>query len=277
MTDLLTKLKGTSLQIAKPDIKRAMVVSIEGTPKSGKTTLAFSLPGPIVLLNFDYGEGKPVGDALKAGKEVMKADYNLTLPLGIDRSKADKVKDIYDPVLDRWKNDYLTVVAGKLARTIIIDTASELWELMRLSYFGKLVKVPPHLYVQANAEYRDLIRAGKDAGINVILIHKVRDIWEDNPAGEGRRPKVDSVTGEKMTERSGFGDLGYLVDMSIRTRTVAPVVDKKTVERTVVTGTRFFTDLYEVRDDASLNGSSWEGLDLPALMGMVYPETDWSK
>ncbi len=47
---------------------------------------------------------------------------------------------------------------SKEIKSIVIDTASEAWELVRLARFGKLTQVMPQHYGPVNTEFRDMIK-----------------------------------------------------------------------------------------------------------------------
>ena len=102
----------------------------------------------------------------------------------------------------------LAIIGNKKFRTMIWDTATEVWELCRLAAFGKLSQVMPHHYVEVNSEFRALVNmAYERRDLNAIFIHKVKKEYRTNAAGK------DNWTGK--WERQGFGDMPYLVDCNL--------------------------------------------------------------
>ena len=88
-------------------------------------------------------------------------------------------------------------------RTVVMDTASEVWELLRMAAFGKLDHVMPHHYGPVNAEYRGLLRMAYVSDKNLILLHKVKNEYIN-----------DKRTGNY--ERAGFTDTGFMVQVNVR-------------------------------------------------------------
>ena len=89
-------------------------------------------------------------------------------------------------------------------RSIVWDTATEVWELIRLARFGKLAQVLPVQYGPVNAEMRGLIRTAYDSNKNFVMLHKMKAEYIN-----------DRRTGKY--ERAGFGDSEYLVQVNLRT------------------------------------------------------------
>src|SRR5690606_33598929 len=95
------------------------------------------------------------------------------------------------------------VIRSSAIRTLVVDTATELWEVARLSEFGKLEQVKSHHYGPVNAEFRNIIQAPymrKD--LNVIYTHKVKKEYKDDKWRGG-------------FERAGFGDMPFLAQINI--------------------------------------------------------------
>ena len=173
---------------------RRLIISVEGQEKQGKTRFGLTAPGPIALFNLDIGlEG--VIDQFVDTKEILVADFNYR-----DATKASEWEEMWE----RMKKAYYNALSSPKIRSLVVDTASELWELARLARFGKLDKVQPYHYGPVNAEFRDLIRKSYESNKNVILLHKMKKEYMD-----------DKYTGNY--ERSGFGDTPYLVQANLAT------------------------------------------------------------
>ena len=126
-------------------------------------------------------------------KEIFIASYNYR--------NATDVKE-WNDTLEKLVANYHTALRDARIRTIIIDTATELWELMRLARFGKLSQVQPHHYGPVNAEFRDILRKAYDTDKNLILVHKQKPEYIN-----------DKRTGG--VERAGFGDIPYIVQVNM--------------------------------------------------------------
>jgi hypothetical protein len=173
-------------------VKR-LVVSVEGEEKKGKTSFALSSAGPIALLNFDLGLEGVVEKWIKV-KKVWVSEF--------DYRDATSVKQ-WEEMWEKMKGAYMEALKSPKVRSVVIDTATEAWELLRLARFGKLTQVMPHHYAIPNAEFRDLIRKAYQHDKNLILVHKMK------PEYVG-----DKSTGRLV--RSGYGDTPYLVQLSLK-------------------------------------------------------------
>ena len=106
------------------------------------------------------------------------------------------------------KDSILAMIRNTKIRTLIIDTATEAWELCRLAEFGKLTQVMPHHYTTVNSEFKALIKAAdENIRLNSIWIHKKKKEYKTGSSGK------DSWSGK--WERAGFGDMAFLVDVNL--------------------------------------------------------------
>jgi hypothetical protein len=176
-------------------VKRRMILSIEALEGAGKTRFTLTAPGPIAFLNFDYGlEG--VVEAF----QVRKPIYVASIKLDFDGSK-DQVVDAATREMKKFEVNYQTAL--KQARTIVIDTGTELWELMRLAAFGKLTQVLPHMYASVNQEMTRLIKLAYDSDANLLITHRLKEQWVN-----------DKRTGQ--FEFAGMKDVPFLVQAHVR-------------------------------------------------------------
>jgi hypothetical protein len=185
---------------ATQSIKQRLIISVEGTEKQGKTHFALTAPGPIAFFDFDRRLEGTIHKFLPA-KEIWVNEYTIPLSLkGISIIDIDACNVLWN----RFKQDFKAVLYASNVETIIVDTASEAWELLRLAKFGKLSQVQPFHYGPVNFEFRDLIKSwAYDASKNVIYIHK----------------QGSKYVGDKRTEdyeRKGFSEVGYIVQVVVR-------------------------------------------------------------
>lgn len=187
-----------ALGFRRPDkeVPRRLIMSIEGLDKTGKTTFALTAPKPLVVINTDFGH---------EGVMERFADQDvwvLDLPCASELLQEGDT-GAYDEAWRKFVEGYNA--AMKHARTIVWDTATELWELARLKYHGKLTQVKPHNYTEVNMVFRQLIKDAYDnKSLNLIMIHKVKEEYIN-----------DKFTGKMV--RSGFKDTPYLVQILAQT------------------------------------------------------------
>jgi hypothetical protein len=222
-----------------------LIAAVSGLEKQGKTSFALSAPGPIIYFNFDYGlEG--VANHYAHGKDIYVKEYKFSR-----NDTADK----YITLWSAFNNDFHSALKSN-ARTVVVDTATEAWELLRLARFGKLSQVMPHHYGPVNAEYTTLIRAGYSYDKNVILLHKLKKQYVN-----------DQFSGKY--ERAGFTNTGFLVQTNLE------------VYRDGLDG-QFFVKVIDCRQNSMLGGMEFEISDRSGGFGflaqLVFPESsegDW--
>jgi hypothetical protein len=223
-------------------VQHRLVVSVSGLEKQGKTHFALTAPDPIVLFNFDVGlEG--MIQKFREEKKIWVLDLDVPKHHEPAEREWNRFLKIYDLMWERTD-----------VRTIIIDTATELWELLRMARFGKLTQVKPHHYGPVNAEFRELIRrafVGKATNKNLILLHK-------------RRPQYIDDKRTKDYERAGFSGTGYLVQINLM------------AERDE--DGDFTLYIEDCRQNPGLADTTLTGdilTQFPALACEALPDTDW--
>ena len=198
-SELITATGG--FQRATSQAKRRLIGTIDGLEKCGKDHFALTSPGPIGIISLDLGLDGVI-QKFQDKKEIWVAEHRVnTTKLRAEHS-MEEVASVADEAWNNIMRDYQEMLASG-ARTGIIDTGSELWEILRLARFGKLDKVMPHHYGPVNAEFREIIRMAYDTGMNLWLLHKMKDEYTN-----------DKRTGD--VKRAGFSDMGFLVQIAVR-------------------------------------------------------------
>lgn len=264
-----TALKGTSLEYINtpPRLQPWLNVDVFGPEQSGKTKFALSAPGPI--LHQLFGNTNEVERAIQLtleetpGKEILLAKYLSDVPPEISRSEWDKVKKAFQAQRQRVIADMKASKAAGI-RSGIWDKGNEVWETVRYEHFGRLTKVPSHLYGPANTEFADIVKLMD--GLNFVLIHEDEEEWEDYKDDDGKSKR--RTTGRRV--RKGNEKVGYLVDVVLRTFKVPPVVVNGEVKKEV----QYMYEIVESRHQKSLIGQVHEGLTFPQLAMMVKPEVN---
>lgn len=198
-----TGIQGTGFEKVDDTPKYRLVVAIDGKEKEGKSHFALTAPGPIAVINTDLGLDGVV-QKFSTDKMIIQSSY------AVDYDPGEKTASVIGEADDKWlalRRDYLGALEAGI-RTLIVDTATEAWELLRLARFGKLSQVMPHQYTPVNAEFRYLINRAFEFNSNVILIHKLKPVWVEGSDGKGRK------TGK--FERAGFNDTGYIAHVNCR-------------------------------------------------------------
>ncbi|MDG6912586.1 MAG: hypothetical protein JRN35_05835 [Nitrososphaerota archaeon] len=180
------------------DVPRRLVVVIGGPGKTAKTHFALTAPDPIFYINMDDGAEGVIEKFQQSGKRIYVKNVRV--------SRGEK-QNVYEEL---WKGDAgvkpaILKACAVREGTIVMDTASELYELSRLSEFGKLEQVKPFHYARVNAEWQKEILAELYASkMNVVMIHRIKPKYVN-----------DVRTGDY--ELSGFSDTDYKAQVVMTT------------------------------------------------------------
>ena len=202
--------------------KRGLIVSIEGDPNVGKTHFGFTAPGPIAVFDFDEGTSGVVK------KFPNKTIFTRTFRFPI-AAKVEAEFD-YKRAWDDFVNSYMGAIQSGV-RTVFIDTATEMWELVRLAELGRLQEVPPRFYSTVNNYWREVISRARSADIILVLSNRLKDEYVGN-----------AKTGGKVL--AGNKDTHYDVDVALsltRNEKQVPVLEilKSRFNRDVAQGFKF--------------------------------------
>jgi len=182
-------------------------MEIYGDTGTGRTTLALTAPGPIALIHASEKiEG--IIQPFARDKEIRLFDFGVDLSGARGHEAvADEADKVWGAMSDAIYDAY------EWARTIIIDTHTEAWELIRLARFGDLKPSGGRIdanYGPVNAEWRSLFKHFRHQdGTNLIAVGQTKDEYRESKSGMGQR------TGK--TIRAGQKDVHYLADVIVRT------------------------------------------------------------
>jgi hypothetical protein len=205
----------SGFRLSEDEAKYRLLLNLQGLEKTGKNHFSFTAPDPIALLSFDLGIEGVIEkfNKYKLGvvngirqKRIYLSEYELLAQPGVASEKD--VEAEASKLWNRVVSDFRDAFASPSIRTVITDTGSELWELKRLSEFGKMSANVQH-YGPVNADFRRLVRIPYDTDKNFIMIHKMKDEWIRGADGKaGKSGKL---------ERSGMKDIGFLLQGNLQT------------------------------------------------------------
>lgn len=178
--------------------RKEVFMLVYGATSTGRTTFALTAPGPIALLHASEKVEGIVQPAARE-KEIKILDFGVTLT-GTEQQKATQANEAWKSIKAALDD------AWDWARTVAIDTSTEMWEYLRMARFGKLTQVMPHNYGPVYAEWRSTLKKPfrDQEGTNLILIGQERERYRnDRPTG--------------IMEPAGQKSDPYDVDVSIRT------------------------------------------------------------
>lgn len=192
-------------EVTPPEHPRVFAAT-HGLDKSGKTDFALQFPKPLAFVPLDRPrtEGKDPKRMFPEGVVEPKNPSAPHLPpfrFDPRRPAEDQISDIWP----RLEDAILGAIEERSFRTLVIDTGSQLWEMVRLHKLGKLSQVMPEKYMEPNQLFRSIIEAAQDrTDLNFIMTHKVKKEYVDRGSGRGNW--------NGQYERSGFNDIGFMVE-----------------------------------------------------------------
>lgn len=214
-----------------------MLISLEGMNATGKTTLAYSGPLPIVGFAFDMGWERAIYgtkhkelfaglnieviefDPDKLEPDPITADitiYELPQPIQLDGMKLHGYTMLWTYFIVR-----LGVVLGNRAiRTIVLDTATTMRRVKADAHLEALQGTPEGKnriqliqieYGKVNDPIRNIYTSTKSTRQNLVAVHHLTDERKDQMNAKGEMVQV--LTGRKILE--GLGNTSDFMDCSL--------------------------------------------------------------
>ena len=181
---------------------------VYGDTGTGRSTLALTAPGPI---GFAHTAEKIDGIIQRAAREKVVRVINFGGSFG---GSPQDISNQAHPVWERMKRGWFDAI-DNWARTTIMDTDTEGWEILRLARFGELNPQgrTDALYGPVNAEWRTMFKYfRKQERCNVISIGQTKDEYREM-VRNGK--KSSERTGH--TIRAGQKEIPVMADVVIRT------------------------------------------------------------
>jgi hypothetical protein len=241
--------------IKKPSRNR-LVMSVEGLEKKGKTHLAMTAPPPIAYFDLDIG----------AEGVVNKFEDRLagTWPPPELKYKEAADQPQWRAIWEAYVKAYRTALASKEVRSLVVDTATELWEMCRLAHFGKAEVILPNQYGPVNKAFRELITKDTyNSNKSVVFVHRQKDEYVGT-INRNTGKEISVRTGR--VKRAGFADMGYLMQVLVETKR---------------DGDGFHLLVKDCGPNKNINGEVLDEPmnDFPTLATLIYPDTEleeWS-
>jgi len=249
--------------------RNSAVISLAGMPGTGKTTWSFTAPKPIFYQATDFGDDGVI--QLVDGQVIRPAtgDYKLEIPREYrafaDRKESDADRKAREGLLANFvhesfyvpfRKDYSKAIEAGV-RTVVWDTALEIWEFVRLSVYGREATNRSDLQAEANSKFKEMIRLANLHNVNLIMINRLKNKWESYYDSNGN---VKWRKNENEFEMQGYDKAPELVAMSLWTGFTPP--DSFTLE------------VKKCRGHAEWVGQTLPSAPFEELMAMLVPEVD---
>ncbi len=232
-----------------------MILSIEGDEATGKTTLAYSAPLPIVGFAFDMGIERAIKggryEELFKGLDIEIVPYTPNPPAGVSTDEPSwsgkdiTIFELPSPIqldsmrlrgnIDLWLyaiNAMGAAFSDPSIATIVVDTmtiarrtkaSSHLEYLQNAAYdvAGNQISKPREQLIQIeygkiNDAIRDIYQTAAGTKKNLVATHHLTDERKPAPGPDGKIEQV--LTGEKILE--GLAQTHRFVDIAVRTSKV---------------------------------------------------------
>jgi len=172
--------------------KRRIIAISGGMEKTGKTTFAASAPDPLYSLGLD--RGAEVISLHSAGREIYLKQYI---------APRDLQPNQYTSTWEDFKATYYSILNNNRG-SLLVDTETAMYELIRLARFGKLTQVMPEQYGPLNAELNSMMDAAFESDMTVVMIRRAAPVYSGRQA-----------TGQ--WEDRGWSQMPYVVEMRVWT------------------------------------------------------------
>lgn len=185
--------------LTQSSIKRRIIMAVQKRPKNGGTHFSLTVPGTVAYLNFDKESGEDVLPKFINKKPIAPKNYWLSKA---DMDGADKkdVQDMAKAIIDEFEADFYALLKSD-ARSIVLDTETELNQYKRLADFGKLTQIMPHHYASVNQWFRTLMDQVMYSDKNLVLLERSKKEYVN-----------DSWSGGY--DRAGFSEAPFLVQLN---------------------------------------------------------------
>lgn len=227
-------LKSGKFTEASSEVQARLVCAVAAREKQGKTHLSLTAPGPIVTFNADIGLEGVVHKFLAEGKQIIV--YDIPMPDPQTKNVEKEAGKVWDDLEDAFD----MALGNAAVRTIIFDTGTEIWEIVRLAYFGKLSEIKPHHYSAVNAVFRKFLKKVYDTNKNLILVQKMKAEYVNN-----------NRTG--AWEMAGFSDTAFIVQAVLHPFRVDKEMTLEDGE-TILDRGDFGVKVFESRHNPAANG-----------------------
>ena len=213
-----------------------IMVSAMAMPKHGKTHFAMTFPDPIAVFSFDMG-----ADFVRGKFPDKKIDiFKYSIPLEYSGGVHPWAKDLYYKI----KDEYIAAVTKGGYKTVVLDPATVLWEIVRHGYAVEegIKGIKEYRYEEPNSRMTGFLMQPLLVGVNLVTLSHLKSVYVN-----------DANTGEK--DLDGFKRTNNIAD-------IVMLLERRSRE--------FFATIMDCRFDPLLNDEELQSPsydDLIALLG----------
>lgn len=190
----------------------ASICALEG---GGKTEFGFGMPGLIHYHSIDPNTAETLEKLQRKhpDKAIKLFDYEMpAVSFGDKTDIQNESTEVFEKLIDNLR----PVIKRELRRmpaSIVLDTGTEFFDLALQADHGKTVQILPEMRTKTNYKWKSLINALKRSGCNVVLLHRLRDKYENRTVRTREGAKEERVKIDGEYEREGFSKTGFIVNV----------------------------------------------------------------
>lgn len=200
-------------------------LSLVGKGGTGKTQLSldpvYGPPYPLSLISAD-----PNTTAIVRKFNLREVEGFTHHKILLPALAFDDREDVKAEAEEKWEElrDVLRpIVKGEeKVRTVVLDTATEQYQMGVLATFGKGDQISPenrrNMMGPVNSRWKGIVAALEQQGCNVILIHRGKPAWGnvvEELAGGKERETRQMLTGPFDIEREGYSGTEFMVSTEV--------------------------------------------------------------
>lgn len=224
-----------------------------GREKTGKSHLGASAPGPVAIHAMDVLGVEGMIEKFAREKEVRVFKYHFDKT---EQNAQTRAADVRDAFLENIQ------ISLRNARTVQVDE-TEIWEVFRYAEFGEKSDSPNN-YDKLYADYREWIHEFDHHAINLQLIQKVKEKWENVETVDRNGMKKTKGRPTGQMEPTGYKGAQFIVQANI--------------EHSWDSENGFGIRIDNCRQNMSIAGNTYHNLSFVELAQLVFPkssESDW--
>ena len=201
---------------------KGVVISVEGKEKCGKTwQVLHTAPHPLVYISCDRDNRRAVKAARMAGRQILWSGQYLYVPspklLHVAGQRADDdvliengkaAAKLWNPI----HRDFMEALKDPKVTSVVLDSGTAAYNLVRLKSFGKVNGVGQFLYAKTNAIFRELLAAAQTSEKVVIIIHRLGPEFIKSVDEKGK--EQSSQSGNFVMQ--GYRETNFEVDAIVR-------------------------------------------------------------
>lgn len=232
----------------------SIVVGIYGEGYTGKTQLASTLREPIAFFHHSSEPSSTLESLIKT-RDIRVHVFGLGVKGRTREDRSESASLAVEPFVDDW------IECLSWAKTIVLDTETGLWELLRLKYFGgespqkfKGMDSKEAVWADINGEWRMLFIQAKSHNIDVVVISKHADKYKNN--------KVVGIKSRGQKDIPGWCDI---------------ILHTSFVQADDVSNNSFCARLMKAGPNYRMTGVPLTNTTLPQVLSLIYgnSEDDW--